>query len=211
MSARDTAVLRSEVGQSWARGRSLTCESEGRGGRCTQSARRKQLGGRHIVSVAQFPGSSLVRGRNFGRSKDSDRVRIVIESLRGQKSMKSHGGIQGRHGRIGSLNLRCALRNASDSHHFGRIVRHTGRKCSRHEFNPRTLHIFRRGMPKGGSVVHSCRLAQEAEKFVQKWTGRRKLKAGVMKWPGGEIGAKMDGESGSSPGECEKMGRECGR
>lgn len=124
-----------------------------------QSARGKQLGGECAAEIASLSGSSPRQGRNVGRSKDSDRVRIVIESLRSPKSMKSHGGIQGRHGRIGSLNLRCALRNASDSHHFGSIVRHLGQNRTILEFESRSMTVFRRGMQIGVPAVHSCRLA----------------------------------------------------
>lgn len=67
-------------------------------------------------------------------------------------------------GKIGSLNLDIRIENASDSHHFGRIGSITGRKCSRHEFNPRSMHKFRRGMPKGVPAARNCRLAQEAAK-----------------------------------------------
>lgn len=67
--------------------------------------------------------------------------------------------LRGYMGKIGSLNIWARVENAGDSHGFGRVGRRAGRKCSRHEFNPRKLHIFRRGMQKGGSVVHSCRLA----------------------------------------------------
>ena len=62
-------------------------------------------------------------------------------------------------GKIGSLNIWARVENAGDSHGFGRIGSITGRKCSETGFESRQLQIFRRGMPKGGSVVHSCRLA----------------------------------------------------
>ena len=62
-------------------------------------------------------------------------------------------------GKIGSLNIWARVENAGDSHGFGRIGRRAGRKCSETGFESRQLHKFRRGMPKGGSVVHSCRLA----------------------------------------------------
>ena len=50
-------------------------ESEGLGGRRAQSAGTKQLGGGRAVEIAQFPGSTPGRGRNFSQSRDSDRVR----------------------------------------------------------------------------------------------------------------------------------------
>ena len=62
-------------------------------------------------------------------------------------------------GKIGSLSIWARVENAGDSHGFGRVGSITGRKCSRHEFESRSVAVFRRGMPKGGSVVHSCRLA----------------------------------------------------
>lgn len=62
-------------------------------------------------------------------------------------------------GKIGSLNIWARVENAGDSHGFGRIVRHTGRKCIITGFESRQLHIFRRGTLRSGSVVHSCRLA----------------------------------------------------
>lgn len=67
-------------------------------------------------------------------------------------------------GKIGSLNIWARVENAGDSHGFGRIGSITGRKCSRHELESRSVAVFRRGMQKGVPAARNCRLAQEAAK-----------------------------------------------
>ena len=105
-----------------------------------------------------------------------------------------------------SLNIWTGVENAGDSHGFGRIGSITGRKCSRREFESGKLHIFDVERQKAGLWCTAAGSRREAEKTVQIWANLGRSKAGVTKWPGGEIGAENASISGSSPGECQKNG-----
>ena len=111
-------------------------------------------------------------------------------------------------GKIGSLNIWARVENAGDSHGFGRIGSITGRKCSRHEFESRSVAVFRRGMQKGVPAVHSCRLAQEAAKggaILDAITKSEGLDEEMAQWA--DRGEKCMG-CGFKPGRGRKNGSE---
>ena len=130
------------------------------GGKALAVTEQEWPGGERTFAIASVLGSSP-QGCRICSHRESAELDASCQPVTAGAEIDeiSMGILQGIHGKIRPLNLDIRIENAGDSHGFGRVGTPAGRKCSRHEFNPRTLHKFRRGMLRSAPAVHSCRLA----------------------------------------------------